>query len=256
MGHTTIFTGFKKEFSLFETENPRSIVNLIPPVLAKHLRVHYEGQDRELFGLTENQLLEELSLRKKRPSPADQRIRLNFWTEYDRCLSSTKIIQIDMPSVIKTLISKEAFYKYYIVKADKMAFMLCPPISYQNYLEDTVTHSIEAMRKILEINPEDRKGHINIKLVQLQVSVFRELCFRLDGQIAPTFPAANGKVWKKVRTAREEAAQEHVDIKSEIKAPIPEKVKEEVKPQKPQEPELTPEQQRRKYLEDMRKSFE
>jgi hypothetical protein len=157
----------RQEIVLFDTANPRSIVNIVPEALAVRIRVAWASAEKPLFGMSERKLRGELQRRGKSPTPTDERIRLQFWLEYERMQSEDeRTPKFNIEYVIGFAMSKETFYQQYIIDNCALAWMLCPVVSYQSRLEEALTVTIEKVVAVVDqIDPSKlRRGDMSFLL--------------------------------------------------------------------------------------------
>lgn len=121
-----------------------------------------------LFLLTENDLWRELRARKKMPTTNDNILRSSFWFEYNRTVCSGEN-KIHMDAVTGTVIMSETFYSSYIIYPEKVIWLFCPPVSYENRLNEALSYSLRRLRDLLEDQPANE---IN-KILRISSLIFR-----------------------------------------------------------------------------------
>lgn len=138
------------ESDLFDSANPQAIINLVSPVLQDRMREALKKRP-DLFQLDERELYQKLLKEKFLPTPTDNRIRMKFWIEYDRCLGEN-IDHMTMANVYGNVCSKEFFNSTYVKRPEKIAWLLTAPASYQVITEEALIFGIDNMRDILEMS--------------------------------------------------------------------------------------------------------
>jgi hypothetical protein len=151
---------------LFDKDAPRSLASLLPEAFMIQVRALYDSDDGYLLGSVEYALRRELTRRQKPPTPIDCRLRMQFWFEYFKMMGMDKCPTMSMPHILGTVISKESFYKYYIQDHCKLAWLLCPPQSYTQRLEDAISYSLDRIWDILSLPLEKENGEPNLPLIK------------------------------------------------------------------------------------------
>lgn len=166
------------EISLLDDSNPRAVVNLVPNSVKEAIGDHsFEKPD--LFGRDESELYKLLRENNKSPTPTDNRLRIKFWDEYDRCQASGTARMV-MANVTAGVCSKEFFYKNYLMRAEKVAWLMCPPTGYMTKATEALEFGIEQLRDILE-QPHVNLGRVDTKLGELKTKIVMMLDTRVKG---------------------------------------------------------------------------
>lgn len=147
---------FRKELVLLDKSNPRSLVSLLPEAMEPLLSALWNSENGKLLSYSEKRLRDHLHVHACWPEPVDERIRLNFWLEYERiqAIEHSKGHKIDMAYVIGHAMAKEVFYKHYITNPLKLVWMLCPPHDLEVSMKLAFTHCmdriVDVVRKLGE----------------------------------------------------------------------------------------------------------
>ena len=91
-----------RELSIFEKGNPNSVINLVSALVAERLLKCFETEPG-VFEMDESDLYKFLRNNKRTPSPTDNRIRLQFWLEYEKAILECrrmKSINVCVPVVM------------------------------------------------------------------------------------------------------------------------------------------------------------
>lgn len=132
----------------FDLKNPRALINLMPDEIKPTLQLvphkYFYSTEEELYPIT-------------RPTPSLNRLRLSFWKEYESCQAHLRRMlfiniahEIGMPmQAAKTLMDRP----------ENLAWILCPPASYDAYLEESLQHGMKRLREILELPLFDANGN-------------------------------------------------------------------------------------------------
>lgn len=178
------------ETSLFETDNERSIVNLVPKAIRTAIEEHLHTNP-ELFDKDERDLYKWFRKEERIPSPTDNRLRLKFWDEYDRA-QAQNLPSMTMINVLSGICSKEYFYGTYLKRPYKVAWLLCPPTGYLNKAEEALEFGLEQLRDILEqnhltggylIDGQMVNQKVDLKLGDLKMKIVAMLDNRVKGAV-------------------------------------------------------------------------
>lgn len=161
----------------FNRMEPRAPINIVPPGMQRAMLEAFQANP-ELFAMDETGLYQELRTRGRQISPTDNRLRLAFWLEYDRCHSESRPFQTG--NVFGGVCTKQAFFANYLTVPDKVAWMLLPPVDYAVRIREAHSFGLDQMRAILAINAE-ANGKVNVKLMELQAKIFHMLDQREKG---------------------------------------------------------------------------
>jgi hypothetical protein len=162
---------------LFTRTNERSLINLLPPEMQQ--LVWKAAKDREdLFKLDEREL-------KKiaRPTPTDNRLRLAFWTEYNRVQEQGEK-RMFMVNVYAGICTHQNFYGRYLAYEHNVAWLLTPPSNYVAALNEMLVVGQDNLRQVLEVSPVDAQGEVNLKLAELQLKIYLAVELRTKGAVA------------------------------------------------------------------------
>lgn len=160
---------------LWDTDNPRSVVNLIPETVANKLRAAVTAKP-DLFSMDERAL--RLAVR---PTPNDNRLRLAFWNEYNRAQETGTPMR--MVSVYAGIVTQQFWDNHYLVEPRNIAWLITPPAHYLVMVEEALSHGIERMRDILDLPVVDAFGKVNVKLGELQAKIVAMLDQRVKGAV-------------------------------------------------------------------------
>lgn len=164
---------------IWNTENPRSVVNLVPEALRLKFEEAFAREPR-FFGLDEFGLAKLLRQESLRPTPTDNRIRLKFWHEYD-LVQGEERNKMNISAVLAGVCSRPYFEAYYALQPSKVAWLLTPPASYSAVAEEALAFGMEQLREILEMDNRDDRGKLNVKLMELKAKIVAMLDLRVKG---------------------------------------------------------------------------
>lgn len=165
-------------FDLWDIANPRSVINLVPAKTADLIREAYM-KEPDLFGMGERELARLLKDSNRQPSPTDNRLRLNFWLEYENAQLNIK--DITLARVAAGICSHAYFTDKYLRHSHKVAWLLTPPASYEIVVAEALQFGMEQMREILDLENTFPNGQINLKLLEIKAKIVGMMDLRLKG---------------------------------------------------------------------------
>lgn len=166
----------------FCRSNPRSFINLIPDGMAAHILTAHQARP-EFFGLTERELYKKLRSLGKTPDPTDNRLRLQFWQQYDASQASGKMLKINMIAVVQGICQPNFFYERYLRQPEKVAWLVTMPVDYDTYLKEALQFGMEQLREVLELDHTLPNGKIDVKLLELKAKITFALDARKNGGV-------------------------------------------------------------------------
>lgn len=195
--------------TIFEAENPHSVINKVTPAVARDFLLAKDSKP-ELFNLDEKQLLRTLRRDYNPPTPTDHRLRMKFWFEYDRSAEAQE--KMTMANVYANVCSLELFQEAFIKNPAKVAWLLCPPASYEIKVQEALGFGLDRMRDILEMDTVDPvTGKFNVQLAKLQKDIVQMLDLRIKGGIVQKVETKS--VQMNINAATEELSQDALDRK-------------------------------------------
>jgi hypothetical protein len=173
---------------MYDLSNPRCLMNLLPVKVREKVQeaLFEEGA---LFELDEQELYKRLKspsvgtdgkTRDGTITATDNRLRLKFWMEYDYC-QGVAAKEIDMTRVYAGICTYEYFHRRYLNSPRKVAWLLCPPSSYQFKANEALEFALEQLRDILDTPHTSGMGKIDTKLAELKLKIFQTLDIRIKG---------------------------------------------------------------------------
>lgn len=170
----------RKELVFFDVTNPRSIICVVPEAFKSQLKLLWDSEiNGRLLGLNESDLITEFNRKNRRPNASDHKLRFNFWMEYDRVMADERAVPINMQSVIGTVISKEAFYKFYITDPLNLAWLMCPPTNYIDKIEEVLNYSLTKLQEAMSLPVATEAGTPNLNFLKFVSSESKEMYRRL-----------------------------------------------------------------------------
>lgn len=171
--------GFR-DVDLWERTQPRSVINLVPPAVQAHL-LEASISRPELFLMNERDLWNYFKSEMMLPSATDNQIRLKFWLEYDSAQANMKFME--MSSVYAGICSRQYFYGTFLARAEKVAWMLQPPVDYVTKLEEGLDFGLSQLRDILEHSHVMSNGRVDSRLGELKAKIVAMFDLRLKGAV-------------------------------------------------------------------------
>lgn len=174
-----------RPISLFNESNPQSLCNMVGPSVKEKLDEH-QFEHPELFTQDERELMNRIrGMKGQKPhgiGPTENRIRVAFWLEYDRAITSPEP-KINYGRVYSGVCSQEYFYMEIIRRPEKLAWMLCPPASYSIAMEEALQFGIEKLRDLLDLPLYKKNGEPDTKVGELILKAVQMIDIRQKGAI-------------------------------------------------------------------------
>lgn len=167
--------------SLFEKEEPRALINLVPAVVAEAFEAGYNKRP-DLFGMDERILRKKLAEHNRPPSVTENRLRMAFWQEYERA-QALNLPAMQIANVVSGVCSKKFFYDQYLKQPENVAWILCIPAAYEITIQETLQFGLEKLRDMLELPFVDSTGRPNVKLMELQAKIVELVHIRAKGAV-------------------------------------------------------------------------
>lgn len=174
---------------MYDTENPRSLINLLRPTIREKVQEAL-FEEAALFEMDEGQLYKKLRERQLSITATDNRLRLKFWMEYDHCQSVCSN-EIDMMRVIAGICTYEYFHRRYMKTPSKVAWLLCPPTGYVVKANEALEFGLEQLRDILDQPHVLPGGKVDTKLGELKLKIIQMLDVRVKGAPVQRIVQAN-----------------------------------------------------------------
>jgi hypothetical protein len=129
------------ELSILDRENPHSLINLVPDLVAKEM----EKLPDDLLLMTEEEF-------EKQHKPDDLlfRLKLKFWDEWQQCLMGFKH-QINLGAITYGICTKEYFYKVVIQNQEYLAWVIMPPTDYATAMQEVLYRGMARLREAVSL---------------------------------------------------------------------------------------------------------
>lgn len=165
---TTTYTA-----DLFDRTNPKAVINLLPDVSQAKVFAHSRERP-DLFKMNEKELR-----KATKPTPTECRLRLAFWNEFNEAIATNQ--PMNMSNVYTGVCTRQYFETRIMNEATCVAWLLCPPANYIVALEEMLMQSQSRLREVLEQDPVNEEGEVNLKLAELQLKIHQTVENRLRG---------------------------------------------------------------------------
>jgi hypothetical protein len=218
----------RNSVSLFDSEDPRSLINLVSDTVRRAIQSAFEKEPL-LFGMDERTLLKTLRAKKSTPTITDNRLRLNFWNQYDQT-QARNAQEMNFSAIVAGICSRQFLYDHYLKRPENVAWMLCMPSSYETVLEEGLQFGLEQLRDVLALDANvyltDADGKVlkdedgeptiigfNMKLLEMKAKITEMIHVRLKGAVASkqlTVHASLGQVNKQTEALTMDGLQQQL----------------------------------------------
>lgn len=170
-----------KEIDVITLDNPRALINLIPPTHRAVILSTISSPDyQEAYSLYLQG--EEHKLDKKvSPTKIDHALRYNLWTQYYQALETGAQL-LTISRVCAGVTAPMTFDK--IIRSQRVFWLLLPPTDYTVANRRAHSRGLDRLYQILDVDPISENGKANTALINLQIKIFALLDARLNGPIA------------------------------------------------------------------------
>lgn len=157
----------------FDVTDSRSLVNIIP----RELKAALQAVPKEWLLLTEEELHSFV-----RPEASLNRLRLAFWAEYESAQRSVRKMDLHALSELTGRPSKYILAE--LRATDRMAWVLCPPASYEMFLDEALSFGMKRLREdILGMNIKTSDGDVDPKKADILLKAIAFVDMRKHGGI-------------------------------------------------------------------------
>jgi len=161
--------------TMYDTDNPESMINIIPTRMIEVLHRIKPKMPRVLY-------CTEMELRKYvQPDERDERARLGFWDEYNHATAAGK--KMVLAQVLHGLMSWETWITVFEPSDKKMMWVFCPPISYQVAMRNILHKGTERLMEIMSLPIIDDQGRPDSKVIVNILRAFQLVDIRVKGAV-------------------------------------------------------------------------
>ena len=164
--------------SVYDRTNPLSMINIIPVELEPML---LNMRDKMPIILTRAEA--DMRLRVK-PDQKDDKLRLNFWDEYNYASAAGK--RMSSVAVLRGVCSAAQFYSVIVPNRRRMMWMLSQPESYACTMRNILHRATDRLLEIVSLPIVDANGKVDTKVVVNILRAFQLVDMRVKGSVAQT----------------------------------------------------------------------
>lgn len=172
---------FGKDIMLWERENPRSFVHLVPQTIARKFEDARFEKPEYFEEPDEQTLLALLNANNGRINATDNRLRLKLWLEYDYT-HQFHVGHIDIKRVCAGICSPEFFQNKYLSCPEKAAWLLCPPAGYMAKINEALEFGVQQLRDVLGFAHQNGTK-LDPKVAEIKLKIVMFLDARKNGGI-------------------------------------------------------------------------
>lgn len=162
--------------SLYDEENPDSLINKIPPRLIPVF-------ERVRTKLPRTLLADERAIRRYvSPDDRDERVRLAFWDEFNASTAAGK--RMSLQSFISGACSWESWVTAYEPNDKRMCWIFTPPTSYASQMRHILHRGTERLLEIMSLPMMDEQtGKVDIRVANLILRAWQLADMRVKGGV-------------------------------------------------------------------------
>lgn len=106
-----------------------------------------------------------------KPNQTEEMLRLTFWEEYKRAIAANEDTMI-LSNIFGGVCDPRVFRDLVEKNPIKLAYLLFPTPALSSSLEDIIQLGTKRMRTLLNAEPVDEEGKVNVKLASLQKQIW------------------------------------------------------------------------------------
>lgn len=162
--------------SLYDAENPDSLINRIPPRLVPVF-------ERVRTKLPRTLLADERAIRRYvSPDERDERVRLAFWDEFNASTAAGK--KMSLQSFISGACSWESWVTAYEPNDKRMCWIFTPPTSYAAQMRHILHRGTERLLEVMNLPMIDEEtGKVDVKVANLILRAWQLADMRVKGGV-------------------------------------------------------------------------
>jgi hypothetical protein len=163
------------EETVYDRSNPSSLINVVPERLEPML-IRMKPRLAKVFSLPEFELRRQLQ-----PDEKDDKLRLNFWDEYNSSTATGKRMSLNL--VVRGVMAPETFFTVYEPSNRKMMWMLCQPASYAVAMRNILQVASQRLLEIVSLPIVDSTGKPDTRVIVNILRAFQLVDMRVKGSI-------------------------------------------------------------------------
>jgi len=155
--------------SVWDENDPRSVIRIVS-----------ESFREKMLAVPEDMRVQDESHLRNicKPTPTLNQVRLMFWLEMTRhAMDGGKFVMANAYRGVCT----SAMFENYLANPKNLAFILCPPTNYTSRIYEALDVGLAGLRKILDYEDTDKKGKMNLKLLEMKMKITMYLDARVNG---------------------------------------------------------------------------
>lgn len=156
----------------YDLDDKRSLANIVPP----WLRAAMEEVPRDMYFWSEEKLRG-----YARADAKLNRIRLAFWAEYEEAQSELRMF--NLYGITKRVGMAQSYIKELLSDVKVLPYVLLPPVTYDLFLEEALSHGLSRLREILDIQIVDEDGKLDHKSAEILLKATAFIDMRKNGGI-------------------------------------------------------------------------
>jgi hypothetical protein len=165
------------EFSIDDTDNPRSVISLT----SSNPTIHDAIKDL-LLNAPELMEMEQHELSQRaNPSFTLSRVRMSFWNEYENANQGNR--KMHLSKIVAGVCTETVFRKKILGDRVKLAYVLCPPKDYQITVKEALDAGLDSLRAIVSARVIDENGNLNAKSADVVLKAIALLDMRVKGAV-------------------------------------------------------------------------
>jgi hypothetical protein len=161
-------------------DDGRSLLEIVPSTFRDRILQLPE----ELLSMDESELLTEFENKHIKRIPTVNRLRIQFWTEYNLAQSQNRPVKLI--NIYSGVCTQPVFHKHLKNKL-YLAWILCPPAKYEALTEEALIYGMEELRRMLDIPivGVDEEGNtcVDTKMASIKVDIVKMLDQRVRGSV-------------------------------------------------------------------------
>jgi hypothetical protein len=185
-----------KEYPIFPEDGPDSLYSKTDHMehFSKVL-LRLKEEAPELLEMTEENLIDIV-----KPTPAVRQARITLWEEYSLAKQNRRRM---VHSMMHRGTSAKWMAKYVWSENKKLAFLICPPVSYATQLKEAHDLGLKKIREIIASKITDDEGNLLPRSADVVLKAFAVLDIRLKGAVVQKIDQRTIQVTKNLDKVQE-----------------------------------------------------
>lgn len=166
------------EIDIWDIQNPRSLINLLPDIVREKLLDHYQT-DPQLFTLGEDQLQRHLRTNNMSVARNDNLLRQKFWEEY-YTVQVERLPKMRISFLYGRILTNEAFHAF-LNSPTRLAWVACPFADDLIKKREMLDFILEELRDAVSKPHTNEKGMMIPSAVREKANVYKMIHEILHG---------------------------------------------------------------------------